>query len=147
MKARFCRYCETYFESRGGERYCGPDCRKKDKDMEDAGAYHERIRIEQNVAQRSASGARVDNWTTFASRWARAIPKGSREFERAWRTMAEVTQAFAVRGPLAATALMRVVHGERVFDVVGVETEDGRPAANCYGEVLLACAARAGEAS
>jgi head-tail adaptor len=113
--------------------------------MTDAGAYQERIRIERKDQTRSASGGFVEGAPTLiATCWARTAAKGSRELERMRQAVSETDLLFAFRGPLSVNPSMQVAHGGRTFEIVGIETTDGRPPQVTRGEVLLTCVLRAG---
>lgn len=111
----------------------------------DAGVYSERIRIERKDATRSSSGGFVEGAPTLvATLWARAAAKGSRELDRMRQAIAEVDIAFAFRGPMAVSPAMQISHGGRKWEVVGVETSDGRPPSITHGEVVVSCVLRPG---
>lgn len=87
----------------------------------------ERITIEAPTETKSATGAKVETWSTFAERWAEVIPQNSQRFERLRVDHDGVTAMYRIRGRLAVTPKMRVVHLGRTFAIDGMECEGNRP--------------------
>lgn len=95
-----------------------------------AGNYPHRIVIEQPTETQSASGAQSFTWATFVSRWARFIPKGSREFVAAQASMTETEWLVECPGYAAVTTKMRINFSSRYMDILGVWSPDGKAPAN-----------------
>lgn len=103
-----------------------------------AGDYPHRIVIEQPTESRSASGAQSFTWATFTSRWARFVPKGSREYIAAQAAVTELEWLIECPGFSAITTKMRVNFSSRFMDILAAWSPDGKAPANA-STIFLAC--------
>lgn len=107
----------------------------------DAGDYPHRITIQAAASSRGASGQEVLSWaspTTVGSRWARIEFTGSSTRLRNLQISPEAELVISLAsGRLAVTTKHRVSHSDgRVWDIVGIETMDGKAPANS-DEIVL----------
>lgn len=103
--------------------------------MPKTGDLNRRITIEQPDPNATAGGfGHVDltddaNWTTYAERWAKKATTGSREFERARQTQAELAARFTLRfdnETKAITPEMRVIDEDgSTLPILGAYDPDG----------------------
>lgn len=91
-----------------------------------AGDFDRRITVELNTPTRSASGALVPSWASFTQRWAKMFNSGSREVYRARQFLPETMWVFVCPGRMAITQDMRITHDGRLFDILGVQSPDGK---------------------
>lgn len=96
-------------------------------DLTPTSEFRHRVEIQQNTPTRSASGAEVASWSRFRLLNAAIKHRGAREFFRYFQVMAELQILVVIRGPWAITEKMRVVFGIRTYDILGIETADGKP--------------------
>lgn len=84
-----------------------------------AGQLRERVTIQEQVAHRSSSGAEVIAWSDMATVWASVEPVSGNERWIAGldQRLAERTVRIRLRYRTGVTEKMRVVFGERVFDI------------------------------
>lgn len=90
------------------------------------GHYRHRITIESASESRTTLGGQSLTWSTFASRWARIIPSGGREYMVAAQAGTRLEAVFECSGYAAVTTGMRVVFDSRYFSIVGVRGLDGK---------------------
>ncbi len=108
--------------------------------MTEAGKFTHRITIEENTPTRGTTGAVVNSWGVFATVWGYRRGGSSRELNRARVANPQLEAQWVIRGPLAVTTAMRVIQGSMQFEILGIETEDGKePAYSC--EIVLNCRA------
>lgn len=91
-----------------------------------AGHYQHRVTIETPTESRTATGGQSFTWSTFASRWGRMVPKNAREFTAAQQAFAEMQWMWEIRGHLALTTKMRLVFDGRYFNILGIQSPDGK---------------------
>lgn len=103
-----------------------------------SGDYPHRIVIEQPTETRTASGAQSFAWATLASRWARFLPKGGREFLAAQQAVTEMEWLIECPGFLAVTTKMRVVFDSRYMEILSVWSPDGKSPLKA-SMIFLAC--------
>lgn len=95
-----------------------------------AGQYPHRVTIETPTESRTATGGQSFTWATFAQRWGRMVPKSAREFMAAQQAFTEMQWMWEIRGRLALTTKMRIVFDGRYFNILGVQSPDGKSPAN-----------------
>lgn len=94
-----------------------------------AGEYRNRMIIEQLKANASVGNdghpdfANDDNWQEVTRRWARIVPQGGREFERAQQVEATLTHLLRIRSDaitrqIQPTWRIRFAHQHRVLQVL-----------------------------
>lgn len=83
-----------------------------------AGRLRHRVTIEKNTPTTTGRGERRPAWSTLADVWADIRPLRGREYYQAQQTNAELTTEIEIRYRDDVTSKMRVVWGDRVFDVV-----------------------------
>ena len=106
-----------------------------------ASDYPHRVTIQAAASSRGASGQEVLSWaspTTVGSRWARIEFTGSSTRLRNLQISPEAELVISLAsGRLAVTTKHRVSHSDgRVWDIVGIETMDGKAPANS-DEIVL----------
>lgn len=94
--------------------------------MSGAGAYEHRVTIETPTESRTATGGQSFTWATFGQRWGRSVPKSAREFMAAQQAFTEMQWLWEIRGYLAVTTKMRLVFDGRYFNILGVQSPDGK---------------------
>jgi len=91
-----------------------------------AGKYRHRITIQQPTTTKGTMGGVKNTWSTFATVHAQKIHQATREFFAAQKVNAETTDLFVVRYLAGVTAKMRVIFGDRTYDIIGAPDMDGR---------------------
>lgn len=86
--------------------------------MNTNGRWHQLV-IEANTPTRSASGAQVDSWATWATVYGRVEPGRSREFVAARATQTELTHEIMIRYTAGVRPDMRIKFGSRYFYIAG----------------------------
>lgn len=94
-----------------------------------------RLTIEQSTPTRTAAGGVTDVWSEFVQRWGEVKYLSMRQLQEVSQLFPESTLTLRCRGHAAVTPKMRVNCSDgRLFDIVGVTTEDGK--APAYSEML-----------
>lgn len=95
-----------------------------------AGDLRHRVNIQRrNLQQEPILGEQVlYSWTTIATLWAAIEPLSVREFVAASMETSKVTTRITVRALAAINSTMRVVHGDKIYNIHGVlsDRESGR---------------------
>lgn len=65
-----------------------------------------------------------DQWSTFATRWAKLEPLQGREFLQAGIEQAQSTIWITMRYLAGVTPKMRVAYGSRLFDILSVNSDE-----------------------
>lgn len=86
----------------------------------DAGLMRHRIRIKKPSSERNAFGEPVNAWIDVANVRASINPLSGRDFIAAMQDQAEVTHKVMIRYNVAVKASMRVLYGNRVFDILHI---------------------------
>ncbi len=86
----------------------------------DAGLMRHRIRIQAQTAEKNKLGERVDTWTDVVSVRASVNPISGREFMAAMQDHAAVTHRVTIRYNRAVRASMRILYGDRVFEILHI---------------------------
>lgn len=86
----------------------------------DAGLMRHRIRIQKQTSARNKLGEQVDSWEDVANVRASINPLSGRDFMAAMQDQAEVTHKVTIRYNAAVKASMRVLYGNRVFDILHI---------------------------
>ncbi len=81
------------------------------------GAMRHRVTIQQVSESRDAHGGVVESWSTFAVVWANIAPISGREYLAVKQTQAEVTHRIRMRYLYGITPKMRILYGDRIFDI------------------------------
>jgi SPP1 family predicted phage head-tail adaptor len=101
-----------------------------------AGDLRHRVEIQSSTAARGQSGATLPAWNTsvpFAYARAKIEPLSAREVFAAEAASAEVTHRITIRYLAGLKTDMRIKHGTRYFDVVGIRNIEER---NAWLELL-----------
>lgn len=85
-----------------------------------AGAMRHRVELQAKTTSHDDHGGPVQTWKTVATVWASLEATSTREFFAAQQVQSEVTQRIRIRFRADIDATMRVVHKDRVFDIVGI---------------------------
>lgn len=94
-----------------------------------AGRLRHRVRLESPVIARDAvTGAAETGWTLEANRWAAIEPLSVKDFVSADARQSKVGARIVLRPVSGLDASWRVVHGTRIYQIVGVlpDMESGR---------------------
>ena len=78
------------------------------------------IIIEESMVSRDSFGAEVCEWIQFAKVWAEVSPVSGREFAFLKQVNAEVTTKITIRYLAGLTTEMRVLFGDRIFEIESV---------------------------
>lgn len=85
-----------------------------------AGKLRHLVTIQRATETQDSAGEPVVVWTEFAKAWAAVEPLKGREFFEAQQHYGQVTHRVAIRYLAGIVPKMRVVHGERSFDIQAV---------------------------
>lgn len=99
-----------------------------------AGKLRDRGEIQTNTPTRDEIGGLVNNWTTFARPWCGVVSDASNERDTADRTQGQTTHQVRIRYLAGVIPRMRLVIGERTFEITGVRDPDNR-----RRELILNC--------
>lgn len=106
------------------------------------GQLNTRFAFEQAPVERSATGQNRFDWDhaeTFAERWGRFVPKGSREFGIASQQFAGTEWLVECRGRAAVNGKMRIrTTAGQVMEISGIYSNDGKPPAQA-DMIFVAC--------
>lgn len=86
----------------------------------DAGLMRHRIRIQKPSSERNELGEPINTWIDVANVRASINPLSGRDFIAAMQDQAEVTHKVTIRYNVAVKASMRVLYGNRVFDILHI---------------------------
>lgn len=86
----------------------------------DAGRLDKRVTLRSKVVAQDAWGAPVETWSDVATVWAAIEPLSGREFFAAAQVQAEQLTRITIRHRSGVTPSLRVVWGDRSFDVQAV---------------------------
>lgn len=82
-----------------------------------AGQYRHRVEFQAPTETPDSYGQPVQEWVTYAKRWASVEPMSGRELARAQQVFAEVTHLIECRHVQGLTAKHRVKWGSRIFEL------------------------------
>lgn len=86
-----------------------------------AGRLRHRVRLESlALTQDAETGAPLEAWTTAATVWAAIEPLSVRDFVAADSRQSQVTARITLRPVAGLNETWRVVHGDRVYQIVGM---------------------------
>lgn len=92
-----------------------------------AGELKDRIIIQQKTVTRNGEGMVIEKWAGVATVWAAVNDLRGRELFEAQAVNAEVTVLIKMRYRTGITSAMRVVFGQRIFDIKALPLNpDGR---------------------
>lgn len=87
----------------------------------EAGKLRHRITIKKlAVTQDSTTGEMTEGWTTFDTVWASVEPLSVKEFIAAAATQSQIAARIIIRPLTGILPSMRVVHGSRTYNIIGV---------------------------
>ena len=89
------------------------------------GAMTLRVIIQQPSPTKDASGAPDKTWSTFAPVWAKREDLPGREVWQAMQVTAKVPVRYCIWYLEGLTTAMRLVDGDRTFDIKSVADPDG----------------------
>ena len=89
-----------------------------------AGAFDQRITIQQPATGQDAAGQPVTGWDSVCAVWAKKSDMTGREYLASAAVQAEVTTKITIRYRSGITANMRVLHGADVYNIAAVLTQD-----------------------
>lgn len=75
---------------------------------------------ERATIQNEETGAISTEWIGFAEVWAKIEPLSAREFMNAQAMQSQITTRITVRYLDGLKPSMRIIHGDRVYDIKGV---------------------------
>lgn len=100
-----------------------------------AGELRHRITIQQLIETRNELGEIIEqSWQDFATVWAAVEPLNGREYFNSQQINAEITTRIRIRYRAGIKPNMRVVYGERIFDIQSVIDIEER-----HAEMHLMC--------
>ena len=85
----------------------------------DAGKLNRRITIQRREVKRTASGQRVGDWVDYCTVWAQIQCTDSKTVDSDGVVVHEGIYKFFIRWRTGITAEMRVLYGDRVFELTG----------------------------
>lgn len=86
-----------------------------------AGKLRHRVVIQAEApSQNATTGVVANGWTTFATVWASVEPLSAREFIAASAVNSGVMARVVIRYRAGVKPSMRIVHGERTYNIEGV---------------------------
>lgn len=91
-----------------------------------AGTLRHRLILQHASETQDAYGETLKTWGTLATVWGSVEPLRMREYLEAQQTQAQGTHRITVRYREGLTPLHRVLHRERVFEVVAVLNPEER---------------------
>lgn len=91
-----------------------------------AGDLRNRITLQQQTKTRDAIGGEIVTWVDVATVWAEKLHQTSREFYGSQKTNAELTDLFKIRYREGVDTKMRLVFGDKIYDIIGAPDPDGR---------------------
>ena len=83
-----------------------------------AGQYRHRVELQSATDVQNTLGEPAPTWATDATVWAAIKPISGQERVQAQQLAAEVTHLIRTRYGATVTADMRIVFGERVFEIL-----------------------------
>lgn len=87
----------------------------------DSGKLRHRVTIQAPTqVQDPNTGAVVPSWSDVAEVWAAIEPLSAREFIQSQATQSQVTARITIRYNANVTALCRVIHNGKIYNVHGV---------------------------
>lgn len=84
-----------------------------------------RIRFEESAETQNAVGA-TTTWSTFATVWAAISPLSGAEYYTAMQSLSETTHRVTTRYIAGVNTHMRIVSGDREFNIVAIINVDNR---------------------
>ena len=90
------------------------------------GDLRHRVQIQNKTVQTDELQQQSDVWLAYANVWASVRPVKGREYFAARQENAEVTAVVTMRYLSGITPDMRIVFGDRVFEIVSVINVDER---------------------
>lgn len=84
------------------------------------GSLNRRITIQKQTSARNAEGVASKEWEPVTTVWAGIEYLRGREYFQAASINSEVTARIRIRYRQGLTAHMRVVYGERIFEIINV---------------------------
>jgi head-tail adaptor len=91
----------------------------------DSGKMRHVVRIEQRATTQDASGEPALTWTLFASRRAAIVRTPGREIWSSEERQGRVPTLFRLRFLEGVLPAMRVIHGDKVFNILSAIDPDG----------------------
>jgi len=86
--------------------------------MPPAGWLRHRIKLQTQSVSQNNYGEKINVWQDFATIWASIEPLRGREYIEASGKKAEVTHRIRIRYLANIKAGMRVIYGNRVFEII-----------------------------
>lgn len=86
----------------------------------EAGRLDKRVTIESQSVERNSIGEPETTWEDFATVWAAVEPLQGREFWAQQQVQSAVSHRVRIRYLDGVNAAMRIVYGERVFNIEAV---------------------------
>ena len=84
------------------------------------GKLRHKITIQEYTASRDSFGAEVEGWSDKASVFASVTPMSGKEYFASQQLNAEVTTKITIRYLAGITPKMRVMFGNRIFEILSV---------------------------
>jgi SPP1 family predicted phage head-tail adaptor len=91
-----------------------------------AGQLRKRVTVQQRSTTQDTHGQPLTEWTEYMTVWAAVQPLSGRKLIEAEALHSETTHEVLMRYHAGITAKMRVMYGEKIFNVQNVIDEDER---------------------
>lgn len=93
-----------------------------------AGKLRHRVRLERLERSKDSNGDTVEEWTLVAEIWAAIEPLSAREFVASQAAQSQVSARITIRWRDDVRAAMRIVHGDKLYNIAGVlaDKDSGR---------------------
>lgn len=86
----------------------------------EAGKLSHRVQIQRQVVAQNSSGDVTVTWATLATVWAAIEPLSAREFVQSASDQNKIVARVTVRYRSGIEPSMRVVHGQKLYNITGV---------------------------
>lgn len=90
-----------------------------------AGELLHRLRLQQRNTADDGAGGNVVTYTDLATIWGRVMTENGREFTEQKKITPELTNLVRARYRTGVSPDMRIVWGDRVFDIIAVYDPEG----------------------
>jgi SPP1 family predicted phage head-tail adaptor len=89
-----------------------------------AGELNRRITFQHKTITYDTYHQPIETWANLMTVWAGVITTGGREYYAAQKLNAETSAVFKIRYTTRIDTLMRIVWGDRTFEIIGINDVD-----------------------